>query len=222
MVNAVSLWSLGGVIPAYIHIQDGGDQSAGRSICGLSPVDADFSILPPRFKVNATVNFADAVVGYETYPANFNIVIPYIIASVVHHRQFLFDNLPTDDPLFHSRFWINGLQIQWQNLILPPCRVRCQETGMVATGVPVSILSLELTERNHRQVLEMFQSIKQQSNTSQPYFATKEEMKELIHDTVSKAIAEERMREDVYSTDDRNSSAGENNDNTNMKNLLVN
>ena len=74
LVNAVSLWlrvrwSLGGVIPAYIHIQDGGDQSAGRSICGLSPVDADFSILPPRFKVNATVNFADAVVGYETYPS---------------------------------------------------------------------------------------------------------------------------------------------------------
>ena len=71
---------------------------------------------------------------------------------------------------------------------------------MVATGVPVSILSLELTDRNHNQVLEIFQSIKQQSNTSQPYFATREEMKELIHDSVSKAIAEERMREDVYST----------------------
>ena len=136
LVNAVSLWlragwSLGGVIPLHIFTFKTAEIKAGRSICRLSPVDADFSILPPRFKVNATVHFADTVVGYETYFANFKIVIPYIIASIVHHQQFLIDNLPTDDPLFQSRIWINGLQIQWQNLILPPCRVRCQETGMV-------------------------------------------------------------------------------------------
>ena len=89
IVNEVSLWfkggwSLGGVIPLHIFTFQLAEIKAGISICGLSPVDADFSILPPRFKVNATVNFADAVVGYETYSANFKIVIPYIIASVVH------------------------------------------------------------------------------------------------------------------------------------------
>ena len=41
-----------------------------------------------------------------------------------------------------SRFWQNRYYLSWQEFILPPVRVYCEETGMRATGVPTSVLAL--------------------------------------------------------------------------------
>jgi hypothetical protein len=130
-------WSLGCVLPAYIHATDGGDQSVGRLLSGLDPSTADLSILPPRFK-NAdiqSIKWEELLVDFAKYPQDFKIVVPCLIASVVHHSEYLCKSLPSTHPIFVSRFWRNGAQITLRAQVLPPVQMRCDVTGMVASGV---------------------------------------------------------------------------------------
>ena len=43
-------WSLGAVLPAYVHANGGGDQNAGRVLSGLNPNSSELSTLCARFK----------------------------------------------------------------------------------------------------------------------------------------------------------------------------
>jgi hypothetical protein len=76
LVNVISVWlragwSLGGVLSAYIHVQDGGDQSVGRKIRPYSKIDPK-ALRSPKEKKHASmaktvVAFIDRHLNLETY-----------------------------------------------------------------------------------------------------------------------------------------------------------
>lgn len=129
-------WQLGGVLPKYITVESGGDQTVGRTVSGLPSGELDFTLLPARFKLNAIVAWADIVPNYAVYPEDFRTIIPYLVATVVHHAAWIRDNLPESHPIFISRCWRSGAQISLAASVLAPCRMTCNQTGMVATGIP--------------------------------------------------------------------------------------
>ena len=75
--------------------------------------DRRFAALPPHFVVGeVALNdavYQDIIGGFGYLPQCFRPVIPYLVASLVHHRRFLTENLAPSHPLFHSRLWLSGL-----------------------------------------------------------------------------------------------------------------
>jgi hypothetical protein len=107
-------WLLGGVIPLYIQLEEGGDEKVGRVVAGLNPMNATFGTLPARFNITNTdsataIDWNEIIVNLNLYPKSFRIVIPYLIAAVVHHSAWITNNIPNTHPIFRSRFWTKGL-----------------------------------------------------------------------------------------------------------------
>jgi hypothetical protein len=87
-------WSISQVMDRYITYTDGGDQLCGRVACGLNFNDgANFAVLPPHFINNSNAVTPDeleqVVPGYADYPENFKACIPYLLASLVYHYEWL-------------------------------------------------------------------------------------------------------------------------------------
>lgn len=129
-------WQLGGVLPAYITVESGGDQTVGRTVCGLPSGELDFTLLPARFKPDARISWPDIVSNYDSYPDDFQSVIPYLVAAVVRNAQWISENLPSGHPIFLGRCWRSGAQVSLSSSVLTPSRMSCEQTGMVATGIP--------------------------------------------------------------------------------------
>ncbi|KAF0730381.1 hypothetical protein Ae201684P_013259 [Aphanomyces euteiches] len=102
--------SLGRLKDRYIHFGEGADQLCGRMICGL-PFDSErFTVLPPHFDPSVcallTNSFwRDLVSGYELYPRAAQSILPYLLASIIHHEQYLRENLDSKHPIFTSRLF---------------------------------------------------------------------------------------------------------------------
>ena len=141
-------WHLGGVLPAYITVESGGDQTVGRTVCGLPSGELDFSLLPARFKPDANVCWPDIVANYALYLDDFRIVIPYLVAAVIHHAAWITEHCPVNQPVFLGRCWRSGAQISLSSLVLAPCRRTCRESGMVATGIPLLHIFMNQQQNN--------------------------------------------------------------------------
>ena len=174
-------WSIGAVLPAYVHATDGGDQNVGRVLCGLNPTDPELCTLPVRFQPGevAKINWADLVVDFSSFPESFKIVITYLVASVVYHRQFLCDHLHSAHPLFASRFWRNGYQEKLKDLILGPVRMFCPITEMTASGVS------QQTAMHHELRMEL-DAFRKQQQRSEP--VTKENIQCIVSEVIRQEI----------------------------------
>ena len=80
----------------------------------------------------------------STYPNDFKVVIPFLVASVVYHKDFIVQHLPTSHPLFRSIFWRMGKQMELTVKVLPPTEMHCNVTKMVATGIAPVTTSTKL------------------------------------------------------------------------------
>lgn len=90
----------------YMYGTTGGDQFCGRAACGLSLYETDFAILPPHFTdvtVLSTLDLEEMLPGYKEYPDCYKMALPYLVASVVYHKDWLRANLPPNHLLFNSR-----------------------------------------------------------------------------------------------------------------------
>lgn len=92
----------------YMYGTPAGDQFVGRAACGLSLYETDFAILPPHFLPAAKEILTEAVLteiipGYATFPACYKTAVPFLLASVVYHKEWLKENLPKNHLLFRSR-----------------------------------------------------------------------------------------------------------------------
>ncbi|KAF0696171.1 Aste57867_13060 [Aphanomyces stellatus] len=132
-------WSLGSVQGQYIFEGSGGDQFVGRAATGLNVNDAKFATLPPHFGNTALVTpsqWEEILPGYSTfYPPSFRSAIPFLLASLVHHRDWLHRTLHSSHPLFLSPVWASGLLIK----LLPNVylgTLHNPATNLVATGIP--------------------------------------------------------------------------------------
>jgi hypothetical protein len=131
-------WSLGKVVERYIKQGDGGgDQFVGRVACGLPLMDAEFAMLPPHFTSDHGLVDADwniIIDGFDDYPDGFKVAIPFVVASVVYHREYLIQTLPSNHLLFRSRLWTQNYHVRLAPFVV--CGIfRCSHTGLAATGV---------------------------------------------------------------------------------------
>jgi hypothetical protein len=80
------------------------------------------------------------VQGYSTfYPSNLVPVITFLLAQIVHHKNWLLQSLPENHVLFNSRVWTSGIIEKLQNRILLG-NGRNSSSGMTATGIPPHII----------------------------------------------------------------------------------
>lgn len=134
-------WSLGPVQSRYIFQGAGGDQFVGRVAAGHNIHDPDFAILPPHFDTSEgpvlTVDeWRDILPGYDTfYPKSFQVALPYLLASLVYHQDWLVATLPADHPLFNQRVWTSGIVERLKDKVLTGV-FRNPVSKMTATGVP--------------------------------------------------------------------------------------
>jgi hypothetical protein len=138
-------WSLGPVQSRYILEGQGGDQLCGRAATGLSLTEMEFADLPPHFDMScgpilAIDQWEDILPGYSTYyPASFRQVVPFLLASLVYHRDFLLSTLPQSHPLFIQRVWTGGIMDLLKEKVLYGCG-RHPISKLSATGIPPHIL----------------------------------------------------------------------------------
>ncbi|KAH9151940.1 hypothetical protein AeRB84_005565 [Aphanomyces euteiches] len=96
-------WTLGSVQGRYIFAGDGGDQFVGRAATGLNVHGSEFASLPPHFdhKSSEYQIFEEILPGFATfYPSSFRCIVPFLLASLTYHREWLESNLPKKHILF--------------------------------------------------------------------------------------------------------------------------
>lgn len=145
-------WSLGPVQSRYILEGGGGDQLCGRAATGLPLTDPTFASLPPHFdlpngEILSIEQWELILPGYSTfYPTSFQQVVPFLLASLIYHKQFLKDHLPAQHPLFLTRVWTSGLMDGLAPRVHAGCG-RNPVTKLTATGIPPHIvLANEIVE----------------------------------------------------------------------------
>lgn len=78
------------------------------------------------------------VPGYALYPACFQDAIPKLVASVIHHHEWLEQNLHKSHPYFQSYIYRNQLGPKLKKHVLTGIDC-CEITGMRAAGIPDSV-----------------------------------------------------------------------------------
>lgn len=103
-------WTLGPVQDRYLFGGGGGDQLTGRVLAGLSINDRLFSTLPPHFDSAGLRLIAWNLIlpAYEHYPVGFQPALPFLLASIVFHQDWLRANLNPRHPLFSSFLFTSG------------------------------------------------------------------------------------------------------------------
>lgn len=146
--------SIGSTDDKYIHIQAGSDKVVGRCVTGLDSNTDEFCYLPPVFVNLDGVNFNDVLppgrMGNAS--ASLRAAIPFLIASVVHHSEWLENNLPSNHPYFSSKLYRSGFVTSWKQKV-KLCKRYCNDTKLTASGVPAYALIaqnvVELAEQNN-------------------------------------------------------------------------
>jgi len=174
-------WSLGQVQDRYITFSDGGDQLCGRVAAGLNfNGGSKFAVLPPHFDradILSAEEWNEIVPGYAAYPLGFQTCMPYLLASLVFHWDWLNEkdeqgkmkNISPHHPIFHCRVVSSGIVTKLKgNVIGNVTSGKCTVTGMTATGIPPhvdlhrqiedlraeNLLLRRQAQENHNEVME--------------------------------------------------------------------
>jgi hypothetical protein len=136
-------WSLGAVQQRYIFEGEGSDQFLGRVACGLPFGERDFQSLPPRFDSEFKIAAEDWKEIFPNYnqanlPAGFHQCLPYLLASIVYHVNWIENNLDKQHPIFKSPLWTSNFISKSKPYVLAGIK-RCSKTNMIATGIPPMI-----------------------------------------------------------------------------------
>jgi len=141
-------WSPGNVQDRYLFAAAGGDQLTGRTIAGLPFTDVNFAVLPPHFTEDGVrmINWVKILPMYENYPNNLKQALPYLLASIINHEEWLKKNLSVSHPLFSSYLFASGEISSLKGNVINGI-YRNQISGMIATGIPPHLtMSNELKE----------------------------------------------------------------------------
>jgi len=129
---------LGKAQQQYIFTGVGGDQLSGRIAAGLSMMDETFAALPPHWNPSlpclSTSELREIIAGYDNLDSNFQTVIPYLLASVIYHSDWIKDHYPSQHSIFNTRFWTNNYHMKYRHCILTGDFYN-EVSKMKATGV---------------------------------------------------------------------------------------
>jgi hypothetical protein len=141
-------WSLGNVQDRYLFAGAGGDQLTGRVLSGLSFNHTSFASLPPHFDQAGTrlIKWNSILPLYSRLPNSFRQALPFLLASICYHEEWLRSTLPSHHPLFCSALFQSGEIEVLRPLVIAGCS-SCPITGMQATGIPPHlVMSNELSD----------------------------------------------------------------------------
>jgi hypothetical protein len=130
-------WSLGDTQNRYLFSGAGGDQLTGRVVCGLPFNESSFALLPPHFNAVGLdqIEWPAVLPLYARLPQKFKQALPYLLASILHHEQWLRTTLSAQHPLFSTYLFASGAVDALKVHVLVGCN-RCPVTGLIATGIP--------------------------------------------------------------------------------------
>jgi len=134
----------------YIYTGVGGDQQSGRLAAGLSPMDDTFALLPPHWNPSlpciSTLELREIIAGFSSLDTSFQAVIPYLLASVIFHADWIKINYPSQHPIFNTRFWTNNYFIKYRQCIITG-DFSNETSRMKATGVSGVMRKMYLLEK---------------------------------------------------------------------------
>lgn len=176
-------WSIGATPGRYIFMGDGSDQFVGRVVAGLPLQRAEFAVLPPHFDDDYVVSEEKVngwLLNYAHFPECFKSCVPYLLASLVYHYQFLQEHLPSNHRLRRSSIWTSGdlrsLSAAGKVSLNPSVR-------MNPTGVPLGVLAAVETQLLRKDVFAL-------SNAMRQYFETMQMEMHNLRDDLPSAIAD--------------------------------
>ena len=116
------------------------DATMGRLLAGLKFRTNQFYIEPPHFNNSLDIPYERIVPMYASMQASglkktisqFNKVLPFVIAAVVHHYHVSNQGLQSDDPLFGSPLW--STQVRIRNMLFN----RLQGGGRPCSSIDVT------------------------------------------------------------------------------------
>ncbi len=124
---------------------DGSDKFCGRTVCGLPLYKREFTCLPPQFDANLTISGDEWKVihsEYDSMPLSFRQCLPFLLVSLVYHKDWLHANLVPEHPLFSISLFTTGKINTFSNNVILGNN-ECTSTGMRATGIPPYIGLME-------------------------------------------------------------------------------
>ena len=106
----------------YIFTGVGGDQLSGRLASGLNMMDDTFALLPPHWNPTSptlsSVELNEVIAGYSSLDSSFQVVVQFLLASVIFHAEWIKNNYPSEHPIFNTRFWTNNYHIKYRHSII--------------------------------------------------------------------------------------------------------
>lgn len=131
-------WVMPSVHGTYMKYEAAADQFVGRTVCGLPSSSPDFAILPPFF-IRESENITQGIRQvFPTIPASMALIGRFCLASLVHHHQWLRDNLHPRHPVFQGTLFRSPTLL---TSLTPLVVARLFRTGdpLSATGIPTHI-----------------------------------------------------------------------------------
>jgi hypothetical protein len=138
-------WSLGAVQSRYIYEGAGGDQFVGRAATGLDLNSQEFAVLPPHFNINddtllSVQEWEDILPGYSTYyPEQFRVAIPFLLASLVYHLDWLKTKLSPNHVLWMQRVYTSNVLEKLKSKVFVGIFAN-KVTNLKASGVPPYVI----------------------------------------------------------------------------------
>ena len=103
-------------------------------------MDKSFAVLPPHFDADTLRSISNEdwqilLPGYISYPETFLQCLPFLVASVIFHEEFLRSSLRASRPIFSSQLFAGGYASKLRGKALTGISV-CPQTGLRASGIP--------------------------------------------------------------------------------------
>ena len=133
--------SLGQLRDRYIHEGEGADSLCGRMVVGLDFNSINFAVLPPHFNTATTALLTEdfwrtVLPNFDNLPTPFKSCLPFLLASVLYHEDFLRIHLPQCHSLWSAPVFANNPLYNELKAGLLLGIGYCDDTYMSATGVP--------------------------------------------------------------------------------------
>lgn len=134
-------WSLGAVQQRYVFEGEGADQLCGRTAAGLPIHSMDFAVLPPHFPAKFELSneqWNTLHSDYERLPKKFRTsVMPYLLASLIYHRNKLRELLDASHPLFCTPLFTSSTLLAELSSKVAVGRSESKiDVSLKATGIP--------------------------------------------------------------------------------------
>jgi hypothetical protein len=132
---------LGDIQKRYNFFTDGADQYCGRTVAALPFHSGQFATLPPHFSREildsiTKEEWMDILPLYNSYPPGFARTLPFLLASIVYHHDWLRATLSADHMLFNCPLFTHARLFERLRGEVLLGELQCPVTKINATGIP--------------------------------------------------------------------------------------